>query len=295
MLGYLYLRASSTLHCKRFLAVICVQCWAGTKMMHPNSACQWQIESSSPGKFMNNPATMHIFLQNTLHLLSFWPQWHQWTPPEAWEKKILLKFTLWSSTCFEFFCKFSRIRNEVQHFGSALLITIANTSLLEGEKILILVEPNNKGNDHEFLQWLQGARAVKEDQKSTKLKKCVLHAQVRATTYMAIAMLKLKKALEDQSTLQLFTMFEKLIMTHKVCEYFLLCKYERVENLWQRMGHTLNFTWCSYYCYWHEHPKIVTTYDITTPTRIEPSSHTNIIINKKQPNNKDCTYIWGFV
>jgi hypothetical protein len=30
------------------------------------------------------------------------------------------------------------IRNEVQRFGSALLITIANTSLLEGEKILIL-------------------------------------------------------------------------------------------------------------------------------------------------------------
>jgi hypothetical protein len=31
-------------------------------------------------------------------------------------------------------------------------------------------------------------------------------------------------------------MFEKLIMTPKVCEYFFLCKYEKVENLWQRMG-----------------------------------------------------------
>jgi hypothetical protein len=30
------------------------------------------------------------------------------------------------------------IRNEVQGFGSALLITIANTSLFEGEKFLIL-------------------------------------------------------------------------------------------------------------------------------------------------------------
>jgi hypothetical protein len=48
---------------------------------------------------------------------------------------------------------------------------------------------------------------------------------------MAIAMLKLKKALEDQSTLQWFTMFEKLVMTPKVCEYFLLCKCEKVENL----------------------------------------------------------------
>ncbi len=108
MLGNLYLRPSSRLHCKRFLAVICVQWWAGTKMMHPNSACQWQIESPSPGKSMNNPATMHIFLQITLHLLSFWPQWQQWTPPEAWEKKYLLMFTPWSSTCFEFSRKFSR-------------------------------------------------------------------------------------------------------------------------------------------------------------------------------------------
>lgn len=98
------------------------------------------------------------------------------------------------------------------------------------------MEPNNKGNDHEFSHRLQGAWAIKEDQKSTKLKKCVLHAQVRATTYMAIAMLKLKKALEDQSTLQLFTMFEKLIMTPKVCEYSLLCMCEKVENLWHRMG-----------------------------------------------------------
>jgi hypothetical protein len=49
-------------------------------------------------------------------------------------------------------------------------------------------------------------------------------------------MLKLKKALEDQSTLQLFTMFEKLIMTPKVCEYCLLWKCEKVENVWQRMG-----------------------------------------------------------
>jgi hypothetical protein len=73
-----------------------------------------------------------------------------------------------------------------------------------------VVEPNNKGNDHEFLHQLQGARAIKEDQKSTKLKKCVLHAQVQATTYI---LKLLKKALEDQSTLQLFTMFEKLIMT----------------------------------------------------------------------------------
>lgn len=37
-----------------------------------------------------------------------------------------------------------------------------------------LVEPNNKGNDHECLHHLQGARAIKEDQESTKLKKCVL-------------------------------------------------------------------------------------------------------------------------
>jgi hypothetical protein len=93
------------------------------------------------------------------------------------------------------------------------------------------VEPNNNGNDHKFLHQLQGARAIKDDQKSTKLKKCVLHAQVRAITYMAIAMLELKKALEDQSTLQLFTMFEKLIMIPKVCEYFLLWKCEKVENV----------------------------------------------------------------
>jgi hypothetical protein len=98
------------------------------------------------------------------------------------------------------------IRNEVQRFGSALLITIANTSLLKGEKNFIP-------------RWWKDNKGGSKEYKAQKM--CFACSSVSYYIH-GNSHVQVEKGL-TRSINNLFIMFEKLFMTPKVCEYFLLC------------------------------------------------------------------------
>jgi hypothetical protein len=108
-----------------------------------------------------------------------------------------------------------------------------------------VVELGSKNNDCKILCWPQGSRATKEDQKNAKLKKRVLCAEIKITADMATATTKKAKILENQATLQLFIMLEKLITTLKPMN---ICCCKGMRNLqgfstgWARcILHTMQF------------------------------------------------------